>query len=361
MPARRRVNTTERIVAIPTMVFPGTSRLGTWRAVASILILAIYWPLAQLILSPVYGSIPTSLYHSSGVVTVQLLAISILSFAAKHLPANIQTWSPVIALCIPTVHTFLFRWSGAFGAIYGPIISNALTIYPLALSSAIGISQILSSPWAPSAGRSGTARAVLVSFYFIVGFLTFRLDLLSLVIRITSSYRFMTRSGLQLLLAVLYAILFPSKRLLLAIPSLMHAFSYNIHMPFPWSLSRLNQTLATESTFIILERQESVTGYISVLENTKENFRVMRCDHSILGGIWTELPPGVEQSAVVKEPIYSVFTMLEAVRLVESDPKVAPTDDPGFGRGGMQEPVKQALVMSVPSALHGSGFPNFQE
>ena len=87
----------------------------------------------------------------------------------------------------------------------------------------------------------------------------------------------------------------------------------------------------------------------------------MRCDHSILGGIWTELPPGVEQSAVVKEPIYSVFTMLEAVRLVESDPTVATTDDPGYGPGGIQELVKQALVMSVSSALHGYGCTDFQE
>ena len=67
----------------------------------------------------------------------------------------------------------------------------------------------------------------------------------------------------------------------------------------------------------MLARQDSTTGYISVLENNNQGFRVMRCDHSLLGGEWTQMPIGY--NPVVKDPVYSVFTMLEAVRLVETE------------------------------------------
>ena len=70
-------------------------------------------------------------------------------------------------------------------------------------------------------------------------------------------------------------------------------------------------------------RRESVTGYVSVLDNTEAGYRVMRCDHSLLGGEWQKAPKGLEHLARggFKEPIYAVFVLLEAVRLVEPGPK----------------------------------------
>jgi hypothetical protein len=86
-------------------------------------------------------------------------------------------------------------------------------------------------------------------------------------------------------------------------------------MPLPYHMGVLNDALVG-SGYRVLARQESVTGYISVLENAEQRFRVMRCDHSLLGGEWLE-PPGTERRNVVGEPIYAVFAMLEAVRLVD--------------------------------------------
>jgi hypothetical protein len=40
----------------------------------------------------------------------------------------------------------------------------------------------------------------------------------------------------------------------------------------------------------------------------------MRCDHSLLGGQWVHV-----NGRRVSEPIYGVFVMLEAVRLVERE------------------------------------------
>jgi len=51
-------------------------------------------------------------------------------------------------------------------------------------------------------------------------------------------------------------------------------------------------------------------------------FRVMRCDHSLLGGEWLLTPQRKLRGQTERETIYSVFTMLEAVRLVNSTSQI---------------------------------------
>ena len=64
----------------------------------------------------------------------------------------------------------------------------------------------------------------------------------------------------------------------------------------------------------ILARRFSTTGLISVIEHSIEDrwVRVLRCDHSILGGIW--LDPAVTTMSQA-EAIYTTFHVQEAVRL----------------------------------------------
>ena len=82
----------------------------------------------------------------------------------------------------------------------------------------------------------------------------------------------------------------------------------------------LNQTLQADN-WALIERTESVTGYVSVLESIEKGFRVLRCDHSLLGGQWVMI-----QGQKASEPIYGVFVMLEAVRLIETKEKPADKD-----------------------------------
>ena len=113
----------------------------------------------------------------------------------------------------------------------------------------------------------------------------------------------------------------PSRLVALAVvPGLLHTAVLNTHVMTPGATAALNGTLAAEG-WVLLDRKESVTGYLSVVESLERGFRVMRCDHSLLGGQWTVL-----QGKKVSEPIYGVFAMLEAVRLVESRDKVADKD-----------------------------------
>ncbi|KAI9757453.1 MAG: hypothetical protein M4579_003469 [Chaenotheca gracillima] len=122
----------------------------------------------------------------------------------------------------------------------------------------------------------------------------------------------------QLIIATSSALISPSISLLYALPALLHAVFLNVHVPLPHTTALLNSTLQSEAGFALLARQQSLTGYVSVLENNKDPFRVLRCDHSLLGGEWLlgDTAPGQ-----VREPVYTVFVLLEAVRLVqEQDP-----------------------------------------
>jgi hypothetical protein len=127
---------------------------------------------------------------------------------------------------------------------------------------------------------------------------------------------FLSRGGLQLLIASLYSATIPSKWLVLAVPSILFSLTSNVHMPFGRTTAALNSAIQVEG-YELLARQDSSTGYISVLENLEDGFRVMRCDHSLLGGQWTKMPRNYHPE--VKDPIYAVFAMLEAIRLIKTD------------------------------------------
>jgi len=71
-----------------------------------------------------------------------------------------------------------------------------------------------------------------------------------------------------------------------------------------------------------------MTGYISVLENLNEHYRVLRCDHALLGGEWKSTDELRSQGSAGTEPVYAVFQMLEAVRLIETSRTIPNSDRP---------------------------------
>lgn len=101
-------------------------------------------------------------------------------------------------------------------------------------------------------------------------------------------------------------------------------FQVLIWSPFAYeALTRTRQQVANARLrpvgYDLVESKESVTGYVAVFESTKDGFRVLRNDHSLLGGQWLLSPERRRAGAEVNESIYSIFYMLEAVRLVEQD------------------------------------------
>jgi len=140
-----------------------------------------------------------------------------------------------------------------------------------------------------------------------------RLEARKLLSYYSTNSMIITRRNLQV--ATLFASIFAVRKRL---PRWQQLILFAcIGLPYEAVHNKMRDQRLNERGYKILDARNSVTGYVSVIENTQNHMRALRCDHSLLGGVW--LPEGQwkEVGAVVPESIYSIFVMLEAVRLME--------------------------------------------
>lgn len=280
-----------------------------------LILMAVYSNVSQLTLSPVYGSIPSAIHHAKLMNAACFIGWSM----NRSLPRRAHQWLPLMAAYIPAVQFYLFKASSPLGATWGPVATELLTLFPLAVVSVACIANYLEQ--AHDGKLPSWPGLLSFGFYKLAEHLSS-----SYLSRSIGSSPLFTRLGLQAVLFLSYALFSPSRQLLYTLPAVAHYGLLNSHVPSPLALSALNTTLHS-SSYTVLARTESLTGYLSVLENTSAGFRVLRCDHSLLGGEWVNLA-SLPQFAGnrVAEPIYGVFAMLEAVRLVRV-PKPVPDAD----------------------------------
>lgn len=293
---------------------------------------AISSSLSQLSLSPVYGSIPTSAYHQEITIGTILLAFAVRS--QQPLPSrHVVKYTPVLAFYIPAMQFLLFRHSSELGAVLGPLVTEFLTFYPLLFLSTYGAAefmQVVDLRNILSPMMADTVPA-LAAYWYLTTLRKFSRETIPSLHSVTDLF---TTTSMQLITASSYAAIAPSKLCLLAIPAMLHTARMNPHYVSPQTTALLNQTLHSQG-WNLLERRESNTGYISILENLQMQYRVMRCDHSLLGGEWLLNSHRTSQGITIAEPIYAVFEILEAVRLIEK---------PGVRKADQQS---NALVMYV--------------
>ncbi|KIW04480.1 uncharacterized protein PV09_04239 [Verruconis gallopava] len=296
-----------------------TPRRPIWKtlglAIAFMGLAAFASPVSQSNLSPVYGSIPSAIYHQKAIAIIPLVAFVVTNLSPrKYMPSNMMVYLPVIAYYIPIIQWALFPLSGRFGAELGPLITEALSYYPLLFMACIATSIVLEeldlSHLPPT-----IADGIRPAFSYIF-FTTVERTSTDLISRTIGKADFMSRSGLNLLIASFYAALARTPYLLINIPGILHTMYGNMHHYSGATNKLVNKTLAIYN-YTLLERRDSLTGYISVLEDNVNQFRVLRCDHSLLGGEWLVNDERRAQGQIKRETIYSVFTMLESVRLVE--------------------------------------------
>jgi len=284
------------------------------KSIVLLTLIAVYSNVSELALSPIYGSIPSSIWHSKLVMAACFVGWSSNLWMARGLPVKPHFLLPIVAIYIPMVQFYLFKLSGVLTASWGPLITEAVTLFPLIVVSVACTANNLDGvdlsflpgfirDAAPGLGSYGFFRAVEgISAGVIQSYVgkTF----------------FFTRIGLQAVLAACYALFAPSKLLLYTIPALMHTSFLNSHAQTSLGTAALNSTLSAQG-WVLLDRKESLTGYISVVESLTQGYRLLRCDHSLLGGEWVKFKDGQFAGNKVAEPIYGVFAMLEAVRLVQ--------------------------------------------
>lgn len=280
--------------------------------------LGIYSHVSQLNLSPVYGSIPASIWHAKLLMGGCFLGWAGNMFLGEFLPVPSAKALPIVAVCIPGVQHFLGTCSQFLGPQWGPVVTEALTLLPLSVLTAASVADCWEGVRLSRLPRFVADSGPGIASWALLKYLESKFgSLLPLVI---GRFMFFTRLGFEILLGFGYMALSPSKYLVYTAFPFLHTFLLNTHVQSPAATRTLMSNLMTDG-WLFIERRESVTGYISVVQSVQQGFRVMRCDHSLLGGEWIN-----HRGGPVSEPIYGVFAMLEAVRLVETVSAVADRD-----------------------------------
>ncbi|KAF2850265.1 S-adenosyl-L-methionine-dependent methyltransferase [Plenodomus tracheiphilus IPT5] len=300
----------------PTSSAPTTLK-NVGRAAALLLIAGFASPVSQLNLSPVYGSIPSSAHHQRCMQIFTGLALLSRYQLRKYVSTSVAEYIAVIAYWAPVVQYLLFQYSADLGIIWGPMIIEGLTYFPLLFLSVYTAADLLDHVFISQFGSTSPIKeAVPVLSYFAVSSVA-KLSS-SLIPGFIGTSIYFTRVGLQMLLASASAFLSPSRVVLLAFPAILHTLWANPHHPSTHGFQLANSTLVATEQYTLLARQESLTGYVSVVENHADNaFRLLRCDHSLLGGEWLVTPEAYRKGQRKRESIFAVFVLLEAVRLIE--------------------------------------------
>lgn len=280
----------------------------------------VFTDVIQSSLDPVYGHIPASRYHNS--VVLAALLISCSTYGLWGTPSRRWTQTMMVMVLLGSSNqTYLFRFSGQLGPQLGPLLTSLITVFPIILISAIPASSgfaLESWKTIPATGehRNGVFHANLLAVVnagvSLMAYMTnhFASNFLGQWLRV---YILRSRVALYHLLSFFYTLFFASGKFAFVAIPILQSVLISSYIPFPYTNSMLNTTLHKHG-FSLVARQDSNTGYISVLDNERDGFRVMRCDHSLLGGEW--IPPRGHASKL-HEPIYAIFVMLEAVRLVQ--------------------------------------------
>lgn len=306
------------------------SSASTWKdlqtvSLATILLAlaALNSPVSQASMTPVYGSLPSGVNHKEAMVLTVTLGFLINVFVVSRKRTNILPWIAVWMFFTPIMGLYQARVSDLVGPIAGPMILGVLSCHMVLMSSVVAAGRKLDDLSLET--RVGKHAGLVLPVRVISGLAFFTAAERIFAARLP---QIMARSPwfdpttFQLLIASMYSLLSRSKVLALAAPALLHTLLLNPHTSTPCGMEVLNASLATQN-WTLLDRAWSTTGYISVLESTSLHYRVLRCDHSLLGGEWLLTPSRIQNEKwQVNEPIYAVFEMLEAVRLLELVPQI---------------------------------------
>lgn len=278
------------------------------RAIAYICLAALASPISQATLAPSFGAIPSSHKHAGMI----LVTFTFGCFLAL-LPSASPRWTKFMSrlrfawVCyFPIMQQFILPYNGSLGPVGGPIVNGLVSCHVVLITSAFG------------------AASELIHISLIGGFI---LPLLALAgfSKLESCFTYLvkyllthtpsTPVSINFFQMTAHGLLSPGMQQLFAIPAILQILFFNPHR----SISSINHALAPQN-WSLVDRAWSNTGYISVLENHADGYRVLRCDHSLLGGEWMLTPERqAKEGWQVTEPTYAVFEMLEAVRLIRRE------------------------------------------
>ncbi|EME44844.1 hypothetical protein DOTSEDRAFT_87355 [Dothistroma septosporum NZE10] len=279
-------------------------------------------PISQLTLAPVYGAIPSSVNHETMLVLTYTFACVLKAIHKEPTPLILPLLA-VWTVWMPVTQSWILPFSGQLGPIGGPILNGFLSCHALFIPSVYIMAEMCEGlglrRYIPRVGALTLIAGILALPMYLLEkrFSQFAVEHL---LRMPNSA--LSPIHFQLALGVAYASLQPSRLVLLGAPALALTVLLDPH----YSHASADLALRTHN-WTLVDRQWSNTGYISILDSFEHQYRVMRCDHSLLGGEWLLTEERKKKEGwKVNEPIYAVFEMLEAVRLLQVTPAILDTE-----------------------------------
>ncbi|CZT20757.1 related to spermine/spermidine synthase family protein [Ramularia collo-cygni] len=275
--------------------------------------------ISQLTMAPVFGSMPSSANHIPMTSVSVLLGILLQATLKSRLPPHLANILSVWAFWIPVMQTLVLHYSADLDITAGPSLNGFISCYSVQILAAYAVAEVLGGR--PNGSSvSSIVRYSIASVLILIAFTILQTNLSSPVAGVLSRMPMLTPVHLQIGVAASYAILLPS-RYWLALPALAHTAYWNPHFR-----SSLGEDLLRSHNWTLVDRKWSNTGYISVLDNSDLQYRLLRADHSLLGGEWLLTTNRKEKEGwLVPESVYAVFSILESVRLLRLTPEVPET------------------------------------
>jgi hypothetical protein len=283
---------------------------------AGLLIAAASLPtLSQLHLAPVYGALPASANHQTLTTTTILASLLI---GPRHIPPKVLQLALPIAILrpvpVPQILQAALPIARDAGVTLGPIILEATFFMPFLFVVVAQTHTTLLELWQRLVRSPSFSVKLFMPPTLFAALFTLQAWANTIIPMICATgHTLLSRRVLQLVLCD-----WP------LIQSSMRGGPWWTLLGFLLALIGMvvSQTYGPKQFrhgWKVLAHGESVTGYISVLENTEIGYRLLRCDHSLLGGEWllTEQRQR-DEGWQVPEPVFGVFAMLEAVRLVRT-------------------------------------------
>ncbi|KAF8608299.1 S-adenosyl-L-methionine-dependent methyltransferase, partial [Ceratobasidium sp. AG-I] len=316
----------------------------------------------QEILHPLYGSIPTSLHYrkvalGSSMASLLLGQLTVLDerIALTGI-ASFLAAAPVTALWVGS-------WAAKLGSpVWGPVITQLFIAAPSSLSTQGSQSPAISPP------------VVAFQLWTIVGALEpVIFSQIHTVIRPTTLLLHLS-SAAAISCAVSYVSyinaytkITPSANsprperttwrsyIPLVLPIILTQVSKrtspHLISPEPWT--------SPEGSVRVLARTDSLTGVVVVAENLVNNFRFLRCDHSLLGGRWIAGSNSPMYGDGLGDSIYTAFVLQEAIRLVERSTEKQTKDNTliiglgaGIAAGALQAHGSSVSIVEIDPAVY---------
>jgi hypothetical protein len=286
-----------------------------------IVLAAVTSRVSQLSLAPVYGSIPSSVNHQAAIAATALIGWTTQWYWRPQNPTFLQ-FLPLWAVCAPALTCLSFHFSDSLGLTWGPIVGGLLNCHSVILPMIYAAAACFDGR-DPAETASGPLAHLSGGLPSLSMFMILDWRLPNAITKIVATWSFLNPFNIQLIIGMYMLFALTDRRTLIA-ATVAIATILAIVSPYgngPFSTIALESSLNAQN-WTLLDRQWSNTGYISVLENTEANYRVMRCDHSLLGGEWQLTQQRLNQGWKKSESIYAAFHMLEAVRLIETEPQI---------------------------------------